>query len=163
MFHVVARSNKLYGLAIKKNGKILPWWYADYVRANGKRTVVNLNIKMEGSPPKSGKVADQGSPKFEKSRRAAAVKLDELRKEGTGARVTKREALRNYIEQVKEPLDIPALDALLTARAGEAKKRSRESLSGDQAKLLEFVEWAKGRGLKTVMDITLGVGAYVHP
>jgi len=157
------------GLQLKKeNGKVLGWWYADYVRPNGKRTVVNLNVPVEGTPPKSGKVSDRGSADFERSRRAAAAKLDGLRKEGAGARVTKREALRQYVEATGEPLDIPALDALLTARDAEPRKRNRASVAFEKAILREFVDWARERGAVNVMDITLALakqflGAVYNP
>ena len=147
------------GLQLKKgaNGKLVPWWYADYVRQNGQRAVVNLNIPVEGKPPASGRVKDRGNPDFERSRRAAAAALDTLRDEGRKARVTKREALRQYMEATGAPLDIPALDALLTARDGEARKRNRASVAFEKAILREFVDWANGRGVENIMDITLAL------
>jgi hypothetical protein len=65
------------GLQLKRgaNRKLVPWWYADYIRQNGQRAVVNLNIPVEGKPPASGRVKDRGTPDFERSRRAAAAAL----------------------------------------------------------------------------------------
>jgi len=147
------------GLQLKKQrgGGVRPFWYADFIRRDGKRTVVRIGVRVDGKPPRSGKVGDTGDRDFERSRVLAAAEMEKLRVEGAKARVTKREALRQYVEAVRGPLEIPPLDALLTARDGDARERSGKTLSGDGAKLRRFVEWARERGIETVADITLAL------
>lgn len=65
------------GLMLKRqrNGELRPQWYGVYTE-NGRRTVVNLAVDIQGKPPASGRVGDPGNADFEKSRKAAAKALE---------------------------------------------------------------------------------------
>ncbi len=64
------------GLMLKtqRDGTLRAEWYGVYTD-NGRRKVVNLDVKWAGTPPKSGRVGDDGDPAFEKSREAAEAAL----------------------------------------------------------------------------------------
>lgn len=67
------------GLQLKKQRdgkKLRPFWYGCYTDSEGKRRVINLNVKWKGNPPASLKVADIGDAAFERSRDAAQLELD---------------------------------------------------------------------------------------
>jgi len=100
-------------------------------------------------------VRDSGDAAFEASRRKALAALDALREPANKARLTKREALRKYVEATGETPDIPALGSILDARSGEPRKRSRASVAFENAMLREFAEWGQGRGIATVLDVTI--------
>lgn len=78
----------------QRNGTLRPFWYGEYVRADGTRRVVNLNVKWDGKLPKSGSLRDQGNGVFEATREAAELALaayqDEARRKGRAEHLTER-------------------------------------------------------------------------
>ena len=84
------------GLMLKnqRDGSLRKDWYGVYTEANGKRTVLNLNLKWDGIPPASGRVGDKGDADFEESRKTARKALakhaEEARRKGRADHLTER-------------------------------------------------------------------------
>ena len=59
------------GVTLKKqrDGTMRPFWYGEYTEADGRRKVVNLNLKWRGTPPESLRLP--GDKDFENSREKA--------------------------------------------------------------------------------------------
>ncbi len=78
----------------QRDGSIRPHWYGVYIEADGKRKVVNLNVKMRGTPPESGSLREPGDSKFEASRLVALEALkkyqEEARRKGRAVHLTER-------------------------------------------------------------------------
>jgi integrase len=51
-----------------------PWWYGRYKR-DGKKLCVKLDVRVEGTPPASRRLSDQGDTAFEKSRAKAELRF----------------------------------------------------------------------------------------
>ncbi|MEI7901333.1 MAG: tyrosine-type recombinase/integrase, partial [bacterium] len=80
------------GVLLKKsNGKFLPDWYGEFIE-DGKRRIVNLEIRWAGKPVES--LRDEGDEKFEATRMAAKAKLENLqihwREKGRAQNLTAR-------------------------------------------------------------------------
>ncbi len=58
----------------QRNGALRPCWYGVY-ELDGKRKVVNLNVKVKGNPAESLRVGDLGDKDFERSREKAEEAL----------------------------------------------------------------------------------------
>ena len=86
------------GLQLRRgrDGKLRPWWYAEYTRKDGSRAVVNLAIPIEGKPPESGFVKDLGNPAFQRSKAKAEAALAVIEEKERLGRMTKAAALRQY-------------------------------------------------------------------
>jgi integrase len=78
----------------QRNGNVRPFWYGEYVRADGTRRVINLNVKWDGKLPRSGSLRDRGNAVFEATRVAAEAALekyqDEARRKGRAEHLTER-------------------------------------------------------------------------
>jgi len=137
------------GLLLKKEkGVVRPWWYGEYRLGNGKRTVANLGVRVEGKPPQSGRVADRGDAIFERSRKQASDALNRLQGEARGERMTRNAAMRQYQERTGEKLSAAGIHALQSVLTGETLWRVK------QRKVVEkFVAWANEKHLATVVDI----------
>ena len=61
-------------LKCQRDGSLRPHWYGDAL-IDGKRVVVNLDVKVRGTPPESGSLRHTGDALFEASRREADGKL----------------------------------------------------------------------------------------
>ncbi len=78
----------------QRNGALRDDWYGVYTESDGKRKVINLNVKIIGTPPASKLVGDAGDPEFEESRKRAQSKLDgfieEARRKGRADHLSER-------------------------------------------------------------------------
>ena len=137
------------GLLLKKeNGVVRPWWYGEYRLGNGKRTVANLGVRVEGKPPDGGKILGRGDAAFERSRSEALVALEALKQGAVGERMTRIAAMRQYQERTGEKLSAAGIHALAPVLTGKTIWR------GKQRRMVEkFAEWAAGEGLATVLDV----------
>jgi integrase len=82
-------------LRTQRDGKTLrPYWYGEYKDSEGKRKVINLNVKWTGTPPASGRVGDKGDDSFEVSRKKAEESLksfqDDAKRKGRADTLTER-------------------------------------------------------------------------
>ena len=65
----------------QKNGQTWrPYWYGAF-DVDGKRKIVNLGVKWQGTPPASGSLRDSGDTAFERSRAKAEAVLETQRDE----------------------------------------------------------------------------------
>lgn len=81
-------------LKTQRNGVRRDCWYGVYTDENSIRRVVNLNVKWQGTPPKSSSLRDKGDAAFERSREKAQTALDafveEARHKGRAESLTER-------------------------------------------------------------------------
>lgn len=145
------------GLCLKKNrdGKVRPWWYGEFVRRDGSRAVVNLNVAFEGKPPASGKVADTGNTAFERSRARAFAALEEMRREEAQGRVARSVALRRYRETTGEKLEAVPVASLVEALRRRSGRASEEWKQYQIQRVKEFAAWVEREEVSNVMDIKL--------
>ena len=64
-------------LRIEAGGTIRPFWYGRF-KINGKRHCLNLGVKVQGTPPASRSLLEEGDLAFERSRAAALKTLEHL-------------------------------------------------------------------------------------
>jgi integrase len=78
----------------QRNGNLREFWYGIYTDSEGKRKVINLDVKWTGTPPSSGKVSDVGDAAFERSRvkaeEALAVFSEDAKRKGRAEHLTER-------------------------------------------------------------------------
>jgi len=78
----------------QRDGKLRECWYGVYTDTDGKRKVINLDVKWAGTPPTSGKVSDLGDIAFERSRfkagEALAVYTEDAKRKGRAEHLTER-------------------------------------------------------------------------
>ena len=81
-------------LRTQRDGTIRPCWYGRYTTEGGKRELINLNVKVVGTPPASGRLSDPGDAAFERSRAKAeevlAQFVDEAKHKGNAEHLTER-------------------------------------------------------------------------
>lgn len=81
-------------LRTQRDGTFRENWYGVYTDEAGTRRVVNLNVKWTGTPPSTGKVADEGDKSFERSRERAEAALtafvEESRRKGRAEHLQER-------------------------------------------------------------------------
>lgn len=63
-------------LKTQRDGRLRDCWYGVYTEADGTRKVVNLNVKLKGSPHPSLRVGEKGDKDFEDSRKKAQEALE---------------------------------------------------------------------------------------
>ena len=84
------------GLMLKRqrDGSLRKDWYGVYTESDGKRKVVNLDVRWIGTPPESGRVGDTGDKDFEASREKAedalAAYVADARRKGRVEHLTER-------------------------------------------------------------------------
>jgi integrase len=80
-------------LRTQRNGALRPFWYGEYKEA-GRRKVINLGVKWNGTPPASGSLLEPGDKSFETSREKAEATLerfrDEAARKGNAAHLVER-------------------------------------------------------------------------
>lgn len=64
----------------QRNGTPRPFWYGEY-QDSGKRRVVNLGVKVAGTPPDKLLLSEDGDKRFEASRARAEAKLADIRED----------------------------------------------------------------------------------
>ena len=104
------------------NGAIRPFFYGRF-KINGKRYCHNLGIAIEGEPPQSHNLRDQGDPAFEASRRIAQAKLDGLIEEARSKRDSARLVEKLYEIKTGEQIRMARLDKLHEEWAKIPRKR----------------------------------------
>ena len=88
-----------------RGGEVRPYWYGRYIRQNGTKATVNLNVKVEGKPPVSGLLSDTGDAAFERSRERAVAALTVMREEERRGRLTTAVAFRQFRERTGAALN----------------------------------------------------------
>ncbi len=133
------------GLMLKtqRDEKLRADWYGVYTASDGKRKVVNLNIRWQGTPPASGRVGDAGDGAFERSREKAEDELarfvDESRRKGRSETLTER-----LIEsKTGRAVEYTRIDELPERwrQIGRAAQPSEAHLSNCDAHFARFVSY----------------------
>ena len=117
----------------QRDGTFRPYWYGEY-KDNGRRKVVNLNVRWKGTPPASGCLRDSWDNEFERSRDKAEVALKEIRDE-TGRKGRAEHLTERLIESKTgakvEYNRINELPARWRGLARETEPTERRHLSND--------------------------------
>lgn len=100
-------------LRIETNGTVRPFWYGRF-KINGKRQCLNLGVKVNGTPPSSLSLRDEGDMAFERSRTAAQSKLESVTEEAR----TKRDSVR-LVERLYEIKTGEAIRSVLLVNLSE--------------------------------------------
>ena len=100
-------------LRIETNGTVRPFWYGRF-KINGKRQCLNLGVKVNGTPPSSLSLKDDGDLAFERSRTAAQAKLESIAEEAR----TKRDSVR-LVERLYEIKTGEAIRSVMLAELAE--------------------------------------------
>ncbi|MFA7172636.1 MAG: tyrosine-type recombinase/integrase [Kiritimatiellia bacterium] len=127
-------------------------WYGRYTE-NGKRISIGL-CDVTGTPPASLSIKDEGDARFEASREKAKAVLVSHRKEasqkGHAVHLTERlveaKTGRRWVET--QLADLPEYTRAMKGRRSEDWQTWQVDVVG------KFVEWAQGRGLRSVLEIT---------
>jgi hypothetical protein len=118
-------------LRIEKNGTIRPFFYGRF-KINGKRYYYNLGVAIEGDPPPSHNLRDQGDPAFEASRRIAQAKLDGLIEQARSKRDAARLVEKLWEINTGEQLRMARLDKLHDEWAKIPRKRKPDDRYASQ-------------------------------
>ena len=142
------------GLELKKGrqGELIETWYGRYTE-NGKRISVAL-CRIEGKPPASLSINDKGDDEYEASRKKAEGLLAGHQKDasikGKADHLTERlieaKTGRKWIETPID--DLPSFTQTMKG------KRSKDWQTWQVDVIKRFAEWAKERGLRSVLEIT---------
>jgi len=141
------------GLMLKtqRDGKLRPCWYGVY-RDGGRRRVVNLNVKVRGTPPKSLSLRDQGDTRFEKSRDAALKELEkfseEAQRKGRAEHLTER-LIESKTGRPVEYARLTDLPQRWRAR-GRDTAASERHLAGCDARFRRFIAFMQTRNPSAV-------------
>ena len=144
------------GLTLKRgrDGQVRRWWYLEFYRPDGRRTVVNLNVPIEGTPPASGRVTEKGDAAFERSKVRAMGAAEVVKADAKKGRRDRSAALRTYKEQTGSPLVAAPIGALRGVFDGEAK-RSEKWRAFRRSAVARFADWLEERKVGTVLDVTI--------
>jgi len=142
------------GLEIRKrkDGTPIPHWYASYRDGNGKRVITPLKEPLPKTMP--GSLLETGTPAFEASRARAEKELSdfqtEARAKGRADNLTERliesKTGRKWIET--QLADLPGFAQTMPGTRSKGWQGWQVAIVG------RFAEWAMGRGLRTVLEIT---------
>jgi len=118
-------------LRLDNNGKMRPFFYGRF-KINGKRYCHNLAVAIEGEPPPSRNLRDQGDPAFEASRRIAQAKLDSLIEQARSKRDAARVLQKIWEINTGEQLRMARLDKLHEEWAKIPRKRKPDDRYASQ-------------------------------
>lgn len=135
-----------------RHGELIETWYGRYTE-NGRRVSVAL-CGIEGKPPASLLVSDMGDEEYEASRKKAEGLLANHQKDasikGKADHLTERlieaKTGRKWIETPID--DLPSFTQTMKG------KRSKDWQTWQVDVIRRFAEWAKERGLRSVLEIT---------
>lgn len=142
------------GLELKKGrqGELIETWYGRYTE-NGRRVSVAL-CGIAGKPPASHSISDMGDDEYEASRKKAEDLLARHQKDasikGKADHLTERliEA-KTGRKWTETPIaDLPNYTQTMKG------KRSKEWQTWQVDVIVRFAEWAKERGLRSVLEVT---------
>jgi integrase len=134
-------------LKMQRGGMLRDSWYGVYRESDGTRKVINLNVKVCGTPPGSRSVRDAGDRDFEESRKEAKKALagyvDTARRKGRAEHLTER-----LIEaKTGRSVEYARIDAL-PARwrtLGRESPASEQHLANCDAQFRRFIEFMRER------------------
>jgi integrase len=108
-------------------------WYGRY-ELNGRLIRLNLLVKITGTPPVSRSLRDEGDTTFERSRAAAAAKLDSLIEETRSQQGSARLVERLYEIKTGEAIKSVKLDTMPDEWAKIARRREPDARYAAQCK-----------------------------
>ena len=136
------------GLEFRKgaNGELRPTWYAG-LRVNGKRTSMNLGVKIMGKPPASLSLRDKGDAAFERSRARAHAKLQQVLAEARESRDAVHAAERVLELKTGEKVRAVRLEDLPEEWAAIPRRRppAEQYAAQCRSRLEQFVSFVRER------------------
>lgn len=130
----------------QRDGSWRAYWYGVF-EEQGKRRVVNLNVKWRGTPPASGSLRDAGDTAFERSRadaeKALAAYTEEAARKGRADHLTERliESKTGAPVEYAKLADLPARWRTL----GRESRPDARYMAGCDARFTRFIEYMKSR------------------
>ena len=126
----------------QRDGSLREEWYGRY-EINGKHFVLNLGIKIAGTPPESKSLRDEGDGAYERSRATARAKLETIVEEAKSKRNSTQLIERLYEIKTGESLESIKLVDIKEQWLKIPRNRPAQSrYAGEcQATLGRFVEW----------------------
>lgn len=148
------------GLELRlKNGKFVRTFYGRYVDRNGKRHCKRLDTEVKGNPPEGLRMRLKGDAAFEASREIAEKELTDFLRESADATDAAYHIQKLVENKTNTKWEEPPLDVLPgTVRgATHRRQRSKQHEVWKVKTVQNFVDWAKGRGLSKVLEVTPAV------
>jgi len=148
------------GLELRmKNGELVRTFYGRYVDRSGKRHCKRLDTPVKGNPPEGLRMRLKGDADFEASRETAEKELADFLRESTDATDAAYHIQKLVENKTGTKWEEPPLDVLPgTVRgATHRRQRSRQHEAWKVKTVQNFVDWAKGRGLSKVLEVTPAV------
>jgi len=144
------------GLEIRKgrDGKLIEHWFGRYTDEKGERICKALTTTIDGIPPASLSLRDMGDQLFEDSRKSALKELAgfkiDAQKKGRAIHLTEdlieAKTGRRWTETPID--DLPSFTQTMKG------KRSKDWQTWQVDVIRRFAEWAKERGLRSVLEVT---------
>lgn len=136
-------------LRMGRNGVLRPMWYGRF-EVDGKRSVVNLGVKIGGKPPESLSLRDEGDGAFERSRAHAQAKLDQVIEESRRKHDAAHLVERMYELKTGEPIQSVKLADLAEEWTRIPRRRPPEARYAAQCRstLNRFVDFVRDRNTK---------------
>lgn len=148
------------GLELRlKNGELVRTFYGRYVDRSGKRQCKRLDTPVKGNPPEGLRMRLKGDPDFEASRETAEKELADFLRESTDATDAAYHIQKLVENKTGAKWEEPPLDVLPSTVRGAThrRQRSKQHEAWKVKTVQNFVDWAKGRGLSKVLDVTPAV------
>ena len=126
-----------------------PDWYGRFIR-DGKRTIVNLGVSIEGKPPATRRLKDKGDTAFEKSRLRAALQLERAIKEFDCQQSEEQLLRRIHALKTGKHVSTIELDEIVDRYGALPRKRpiSESGRSQNESRLKKFVAFVRTQSPK---------------
>ena len=127
-----------------RNGELIQNWYGRY-EVNGKRHTVDLQVKIDGTPPPSLSLRDKGNDQFELSRQRAKDKLEEVIERTRGKQDAAHLVERIYEIKTGEKVKSVELEDLSNQWEHIPRRRKPNARYAEQCKsvLIRFVTYVR--------------------
>lgn len=163
------KRSRIMGLMLKrqKDGTLRDHWYGLYFDLNGQRRVVNLNIKLGGTPPGSFRVKDRGDAKFEASRIRAQIELDKFSAESRSKALSDnliQKLISNTTGKEIELIEINQLKERWISRqvSSSCSKRYLQSCLSQINRFVKYINASKHKRRRVIEVTQEDVAGYIE-
>jgi integrase len=133
----------------QRDGTLRDVWFGAF-EVNGKRSCINLGVRIAGTPPTSLSLKDEGDSAFERSRATALAKLESIVEEARSQRSSERLVEKLYEIKTGEQIKSVKLADLPAEWANIARKRTPDDRYARQcqSRLKQFADFVRGQNSK---------------
>jgi integrase len=133
----------------QRDGSLRDVWFGAF-EVNGKRSCVNLGVRIGGTPPPSLLLKDEGDAAFERSRATALAKLENIVEEARSQRSSERLVEKLYEIKTGEQIKSVKLAELPAEWAKIARKRTPDKRYAKQcqSRLRQFADFVRRQNTK---------------